>query len=138
MFTEGKILILTHGHVTQVLIHVSTYQGNPFWNSGFLSRSHIVFGRQPRGHPTPKAEHRLGLRIQRGEDLLSREERIDFFIGLRPTRHKAKKKGIQHGTQLPKANRPFHLLVFPFWSSFSHGPKRLTFYFWVLWASEGR
>ena len=33
-------------------------------------------------------------------------------------------------------SRPFDLLVFPFWSSFSHGPKRLTFYFWVLWASE--
>ena len=33
-------------------------------------------------------------------------------------------------------SRPFNLLVFPFWSSFSHGPKRLTFYFWVLWASE--
>ena len=27
-------------------------------------------------------------------------------------------------------------LVCPFWSSFSHGPKRLTLYFWVLWASE--
>ena len=37
---------------------------------------------------------------------------------------------------LPKANRPFDLLVFPFWSIFSKGPKRLTFYFQVLWASE--
>ena len=25
----------------QVLVHVSTYQGNPFWNSGFLSHSHM-------------------------------------------------------------------------------------------------
>ena len=25
----------------QVLVHVSTYRGNPFWNSGFLSHSHI-------------------------------------------------------------------------------------------------
>ena len=25
----------------QVLVHVSTYQGNPFWNSGFLSHSHV-------------------------------------------------------------------------------------------------
>ena len=25
----------------QVLVHVSTYQGNPFWNSGFLSHSHL-------------------------------------------------------------------------------------------------
>ena len=33
-------------------------------------------------------------------------------------------------------SRPFDLLVFPFWSSLSHGPKRLAFYFWVLWASE--
>ena len=32
--------------------------------------------------------------------------------------------------------RPFDLLVFPFWSTFSGGPKRLTFYFQVLWASE--
>ena len=30
----------------------------------------------------------------------------------------------------------FNLLVFQFWSIFSHGPKRLTFYFGVLWASE--
>ena len=28
--------------VTQVLVHVSTYQGNPFWNSGFLSHSQVV------------------------------------------------------------------------------------------------
>ena len=33
-------------------------------------------------------------------------------------------------------SRPFDLLVSPFWSSFSHCPKRSTFYFWVLWASE--
>ena len=33
-------------------------------------------------------------------------------------------------------SRPFNLLVFQFRSIFSHGPKRLTFYFWVLWASE--
>ena len=32
----------------------------------------------------------------------------------------------QTGTQLPKANRPFDLLVSPGWSSFSHGPKRLS------------
>ena len=32
--------------------------------------------------------------------------------------------------------RPFDLLVFPFWSTFSRGLKRLTFYFQVLWASE--
>ena len=30
-------------------------------------------------------------------------------------------------TQLFKANRPFDLLVFQFWSIFRHGPKRLTF-----------
>ena len=30
-------------------------------------------------------------------------------------------------SQLFKANRPFDLLAFPFWSIFSHGPKRLTF-----------
>ena len=33
-------------------------------------------------------------------------------------------------------SQPFDLLVFPVWSSFSHGPERLTFYFSVLWASE--
>ena len=33
-------------------------------------------------------------------------------------------------------SQPFDLLVSPFWSSFSRGPRRLTFYFWVLWASE--
>ena len=33
-------------------------------------------------------------------------------------------------------SQPFDLLVSPFWSIFSHGPKRLTFYFWVLWATE--
>ena len=33
-------------------------------------------------------------------------------------------------------NRPFDLLVFLFWSVFSGGPKRLTFYVQVLWASE--
>ena len=27
----------------QVLVHDSTYQGNPFWNSGFLSHSHIWY-----------------------------------------------------------------------------------------------
>ena len=32
-------------------------------------------------------------------------------------------------------SRPFDLLVFPFWSIF-RGPKRLTFYLQVLWASE--
>ena len=38
--------------------------------------------------------------------------------------------------QLVKANRPLDLLVFPCWSIFSRGPKRLTFYKQVLWASE--
>ena len=33
-------------------------------------------------------------------------------------------------------SRPFDLLVFPFWSIFSHGPKRLTFQLQVLWATE--
>ena len=32
--------------------------------------------------------------------------------------------------------RPFDLLVSLFWSTLSRGPKRLTFYFQVLWASE--
>ena len=35
---------LTRRGKPQVLIHVSTYQGNPFWNAGFLSRSHMCFG----------------------------------------------------------------------------------------------
>ena len=39
-------------------------------------------------------------------------------------------------SQLSKANRPFNFMVFKFWSIFSKGPKRLTFYFWVLWATE--
>ena len=26
----------------QVLVHVSTYQGSPFWNSGFLNHGHLV------------------------------------------------------------------------------------------------
>ena len=30
----------------------------------------------------------------------------------------------------------FYLLGLQFWSSFSKGPKRLTFYFLVFWASE--
>ena len=38
-------------------------------------------------------------------------------------------------TQLPKADL-FDLLVSPFWSIFSKGPKRLTFYFQVFWATE--
>ena len=29
-------------------------------------------------------------------------------------------------------------MVFPFWSIFSRGPKRLTFYLQVLWASESK
>ena len=33
-------------------------------------------------------------------------------------------------------SRPFDLLVFPCWSIFSRGPKRLTFYKQVLWATE--
>ena len=33
-------------------------------------------------------------------------------------------------------SRPFDLLVFPFWTIFRGAAKRLTFYFWVLWASE--
>ena len=33
-------------------------------------------------------------------------------------------------------SRPFDLLVFPCWSIFSTGPKRLTFYFQVFWESE--
>ena len=36
-------------------------------------------------------------------------------------------------TNLPKPNRPFERLVALVWSSCSHGPKRLTFHFWVLW-----
>ena len=32
--------------------------------------------------------------------------------------------------------RPFDLAVFHVWSIFSHGPKRLTFWFQVLWAIE--
>ena len=35
-------------------------------------------------------------------------------------------------------SRPFNLLIFQFWSIFSHGSKRLTFYFQVFWASEQR
>ena len=31
----------TRGGKPQVLVHVSTYQGNPFWNSGFLSHSQM-------------------------------------------------------------------------------------------------
>ena len=33
--------------------------------------------------------------------------------------------------------RPVDLLVFHLWSIFSHGPKRLTFWFQVLWAIQG-
>ena len=33
-------------------------------------------------------------------------------------------------------SRPFNLSVCQFWSIFSKGPKRLTFYSWVLWATE--
>ena len=33
---------LTRRGKPQVLVHVSTYQGNPFRNSGFLSHSHIT------------------------------------------------------------------------------------------------
>ena len=32
---------LTRRGKPQVLVHVSTYQGNPFWNSGFLSHSQM-------------------------------------------------------------------------------------------------
>ena len=43
-------------------------------------------------------------------------------------------KNLSHS---PKANRPFNLLVSLIWVPiFSKGPKRLTFYFQVLWASE--
>ena len=42
---------------------------------------------------------------------------------------------LQFETSLAQS-RPFDPLVFPFWSIFSKGPKRLTFYFQVLWASE--
>ena len=33
-------------------------------------------------------------------------------------------------------SRPFNLLVFQCWSICSKGPKGLTFYSWVLWATE--
>ena len=33
-------------------------------------------------------------------------------------------------------SRPFDLLVFQFWSICSHGPKRITFWFQALWATE--
>ena len=33
-------------------------------------------------------------------------------------------------------SRPFDLLASHVWSIFSKGPKGLTFYFWVLWATE--
>ena len=40
-------------------------------------------------------------------------------------------------SQLPKANRPFDLLVSPLWSIFvSAGPKRLAFDVRVLWATD--
>ena len=37
---------------------------------------------------------------------------------------------------MPKANRPFERGVSLVCSMFSHGPKRLIFCFWVLWATE--
>ena len=33
-------------------------------------------------------------------------------------------------------SQPFDLLVSPFWSIFSKGPKRFTFYFRAFWATE--
>ena len=37
---------------------------------------------------------------------------------------------------LPKVNRAFHLLVSLLWPIFCEGPRRLTFYVQVVWASE--
>ena len=37
---------------------------------------------------------------------------------------------------MPKANRPFDLLVFLFWSIFSQGARRVNFCFQVLWATD--
>ena len=49
----------------------------------------------------------------------------------------SKRKTVASKKTRPVAqSRPFNVFVFHFWSIFSHGSKRLTFYFWVLWASE--
>ena len=61
-----------------------------------------------------------------------------FFWGVEP---QAKGKWettwtLNHLLTVVAQSRPFDLLVFPFWSSFGHGPKRLTFCFQVLWATE--
>ena len=37
---------------------------------------------------------------------------------------------------LAQSESTFRPLVFPCWSIFSHGPKRLTLYFLILWATE--
>ena len=47
--TEGPfgcaiLKIIQEGLITQVLVHVSTSQGNPFRYSGFLSHSHMAVG----------------------------------------------------------------------------------------------
>ena len=42
MMTHGCGSKLNRRGKPQVLVHVSTYQGTPFWNSGFLRHSHIL------------------------------------------------------------------------------------------------
>ena len=66
--------------VTQVLAHVSTYQGNPFWNSGFLSHSHIFATRRRRGdqHPSADRKPHRGGGCSRGLDFGSGSARGTF------------------------------------------------------------
>ena len=48
----GRGSKLNRGGKPRVLVHVSTSQGNPFWNSGCLSHSHLAMStRNPRKKP---------------------------------------------------------------------------------------
>ena len=108
----------------QVLVHVSTYQGKPFVVHIFDNHSHLKIGARciPGDRP--------GAALPQDE---ARANRVPT-----DTAEWCKAGSLSKGwsSHLPKANRPFDLLVFPFWSIFSEGPKRLTLYFQVFWASE--
>ena len=107
----------------------------------------LVFGfsfkTNPKRHPSKKAKKAPNRCRSRDRKQMRRRHRGSLGPGVVASFQLSKSGHWSHSPKiLPLSSaaqsRPFDLLVSPFWSSCSHGSKRLTFYSWVLWASEFR
>ena len=94
--------------------------------------------RQQRKETNEQASQCVNKQTDRRTDRLSKQAskqaiaRASSWFRATSQKRASNKANNNSGAQ----SRPFNLLVFSFWSIFSHGPKRLTFYFQVLWAIE--